>query len=93
MWHFVYKLFYWRLSAVETLTEWLHWDAYSCLFHIKTSGKDKGMIEFTRAPRCRLNWGLATSKSAKTAFIAWISQKYEQNLKDETLFLIKSNNI
>ncbi len=43
-WNFVYKLFYWHLSAVKTLIKWLHdtWDVHSCLFHFKLVVKRKG---------------------------------------------------
>ncbi len=72
-WHFVYKLFCWCLSEVETLIERLNesWDVHS-LFHIKTRSKEEGMITLTHAPRGSLNWGAytaichATLKSAKT---------------------------
>ncbi len=36
---------------------------------------------------------LTTSKSAKTAFIDLFPKRNGQNFKDETLFLIKINNI
>jgi len=38
---FVYKLFYWFISTVETQIVWLHeeGDVHSCLFLVKTSSK------------------------------------------------------
>ncbi len=63
---------------VETVIEY---HVHSCLFLLKSSSKEEGMITLIRAPRCHLNWGVytaicrATSKSAKTAFIFWISWK------------------
>ncbi len=72
-----------RLSTAETLIERLRegWYINSCLFCVKTSNKEEGMITLSRAPRCRQNGGVytaicrATLKSAKTAFIVWISWK------------------
>ncbi len=96
LWHFVYKLFYWRLSTVETLIEWLHeaWNVHSCLFHIKTS-KEEGTIVLTRATCCSLNWGVytvicwASSKSVKTTIIVWISWKKDIIWKMRLCFLSK----
>ncbi len=55
------------------------------------------MISLTRALCCRLNWGIYTAiclvKSVKTKLIVYISWSNGQNLKDETLFVIKCNNI
>ncbi len=71
------------------------WDVHSCLFHVKTRSKEEGMITLTHALQCCLNWGVSTvicsaTMTVKTAFIIWISWKNGHNLKDETLFLIKS---
>ncbi len=97
-WHLVYKLFYW--AVVETdwaITE--AWDVHSCLFDITTSRKEEGMIALTCALCSCSNWGIytaicgTTSKSVKMAFIVWISWINGHNLKNETLFLIKSNKI
>ncbi len=75
MWHFVYKLFYWRLSVVEAMTEWLHeaWDVHLCLFHFKTS-KEEGMIVLTRASI----W--------TEAFIQWSVSPHERAPKRHLLF-------
>ncbi len=83
LWHFVYKLFYWHLSVVETQIAQLRvaWDVNVCLFCVKTSIKEEGSITFTRSPRCRFNYCvftaicLATLQSIKTAFIVWIFWK------------------
>ncbi len=52
MWYFVHKLL--RLSLVKSITEWLHeaWDVHLCLFHIKTTSKEEGMIALTHTA----NW-------------------------------------
>ncbi len=50
-------------SVVETLVEWLHeaWDVHSCLFHVRTSSKVKGMIVLTRPLHRRINWCVCTA--------------------------------
>ncbi len=62
---------------VETLIEWLHEAAHSCLFHVIPSSKEEGMI-------C-----LTTSKSVKMTFSSLNFLNNGHNMKDETLFLIK----
>ncbi len=63
---------------IETLIERLHDMFIHVYFVLKLeviAWKIEGMITLTRAPRCRLNWGVytaichATSKSAKTALL------------------------
>ncbi len=59
---------------VETLIERLseRWDVHSCIICVKTGNKEEGMIALigVYTAICR-----AMSKSAKTAFIVWISWK------------------
>ncbi len=64
-------ILFWHLSAVETLNEWLQEarDVHSCLFHVKSSIKEEGMIVFTHALHCRLNWGIYTAISHATSKI------------------------
>ncbi len=95
-WNFVYKLFYWHLSAVKTLIKWLHdtWDVHSCLFHFKLVVKRKG---WSRSLALRtaiwteafIQHSVSLHQRAPKLFIVWISWTNWHNLKDETLFLIK----
>ncbi len=76
---FCLQAVFWSLSTVETLIEQLHeaWYVHSCLFHVKTKRKEEG-ITLRAAVRTRGVYTAichASSKSAKTAFIVWISWK------------------
>ncbi len=67
-------------------------NVYSCLFCVKTSSKEEGMITLSRTLRWRLNGGVympisrTTSKSAFGEHLLFeFPEKDLHNLKDETV--------
>ncbi len=82
-WHLVYKLFYWHLSAVETLIDWLHEMFVHVYFVLKLVVKRKGwscsavvFIQRSVTPHQR---------APKRYLLFEFPEQNWHNLKDETI--------